>query len=114
MLSNDEKRARYDQYGFAGVDPNYGAGAGGGAYGGGFGGFGDFGDLGDILGYVCGGGASRAQNRNAPRRGENVGVRLELTFEEAAFGCEKDVNIQRVENCASCNGSGSADGVVET
>ena len=114
VLSNDDKRARYDQFGFAGVDPNYGAGQGGGAYGGGFGGFGDFGDLGDIFGSFFGGGSSRRQNANAPRRGENVGVRLDLTFEEAAFGCEKDVNVTRIENCAVCNGTGSADGVVET
>ena len=114
VLSNDEKRSRYDQFGFAGVDPNYGAGQGGGTYGGGFGGFGDFGDIfGDIFGSAFGGGG-RAQNRNAPRRGENVGARLELTFEEAAFGCEKEVTVQRIENCAACSGSGSADGVVET
>ncbi len=114
VLSNDDKRARYDQFGFAGVDPNYGAGQGGNPFGGGFGGFGDFGDLGDIFGSFFGGGGSRSQNRNAPRRGENVATRLDLTFEEAAFGCEKDVTIQRIENCAACNGSGSADGVVET
>ena len=114
VLSDDNKRARYDQFGFAGVDPNYGAGQGGGAYGGGFGGFGDFGDLGDIFGSFFGGGASRAQSQNAPRRGENVGARLELTFEEAAFGCEKEVAAQRIENCSACNGSGSADGVIET
>ncbi len=113
VLSDDDKRARYDQFGFAGVDPNYGAGQGG-AYGGGFGGFGDFGDLGDIFGSFFGGGSSRRQSANTPRRGENVGVRLELTFEEAAFGCEKDVNVTRIENCAACNGTGSADGVVET
>ena len=114
VLSDDNKRARYDQFGFAGVDPNYGASQGGGAYGGGFGGFGDFGDLGDIFGSFFGGGASRAQSQNAPRRGENVGARLELTFEEAAFGCEKEVATQRIENCSACNGSGSADGVIET
>ena len=111
VLSDDDKRARYDQFGFAGVDPNYGAGAGG--YGGGFGGFGDFGDLGDIFGSFFGGGTQRT-NRNAPRRGENVAVRLDLTFEEAAFGCEKEVSAQRIENCAACSGSGSADGVIET
>ena len=72
VLSDDDKRARYDQFGFAGVDPNYGAGQGG-AYGGGFGGFGDFGDLGDIFGSFFGGGASRS-NPNAPRRGENVAL----------------------------------------
>ncbi|MBE6960428.1 MAG: molecular chaperone DnaJ [Ruminococcaceae bacterium] len=112
VLSDDEKRSRYDQFGFAGVDPNYGAGQGG--YGGGFGGFGDFGDLGDLFGSFFGGGASRRSNPNAPRRGENVGSRLELTFEEAAFGCEKQVSAQRIENCSACSGSGSSDGAVET
>ena len=111
VLSDEDKRARYDQYGFAGVDPNFGAGAGG--YGGGFSGFGDFGDLGDIFGSFFGGG-SRAANHNAPRRGENVGARLDLTFEEAAFGCEKEVSAQRIENCGNCGGSGSADGEIET
>jgi len=115
VLSDDDKRSRYDQFGFAGVDPNYGAGQGG--YGGGgfggFGGFGDFGDFGDIFGSVFGGGSSRS-NANVPRRGENVGARLELTFEEAAFGCEKTISVQRIENCAACSGSGSADGSQET
>ena len=115
VLSDDDKRARYDQFGFAGVDPNYGGGAGGGAYGSGFGGFGDFGDLGDIFGSFFGGGArSSRSNPNAPRRGENVGARLDLTFEEAAFGCEKDISVGRIENCSACNGSGSSDGVIET
>ncbi len=111
VLSDDSKRARYDQYGFAGVDPSYGGGQGG------FnGGFGDFGDLGDIFGSFFGGGfgGGRGRPNNGPRRGENVGARLELTFEEAAFGAEKEVSIQRIENCAVCNGSGSADGAVET
>ena len=112
VLSDEEKRARYDQFGFAGVDPNYGAGQGG--FGGGFGGFGDFGDLGDIFGSFFGGGGSSRASSNAPRRGENVGARLELTFEEAAFGCEKEVTVQRIENCPACSGTGSADGVVET
>ena len=112
VLSDDEKRSRYDQFGHAGVDPNFGAGGGG--YGGGFGGFSGFGDFGDIFGDIFGGGRSRASTRNAPMRGENVGVRLELTFEEAAFGAEKEVSVQRIENCGSCNGSGSADGVIET
>ena len=111
VLSDDEKRSRYDQFGFAGVDPNYGAGQGG--YGGGFGGFGGFGDLGDIFGSFFGGGSTRS-NPNAPRRGENVGARLDLTFEEAAFGCEKEVGAQRIENCSACSGTGSADGAVET
>ena len=87
---------------------------GGGMGGGGFGGFGGFGDFGYIFGDLFGGGSTRRTNaQNAPRRGENVGARLELTFEEAAFGCEKEVSAQRIENCGSCNGSGSADGVIE-
>ena len=113
VLSDEGKRQRYDQFGFAGVDPNYGAGAGGAGYGGGFSGFGDFGDIfSDLFGGGFGG--ARTAQQNAPRRGENIMSRLELTFEEAAFGCEKEVTIQRIEQCGSCNGSGSADGVIET
>ena len=115
VLSDSDKRARYDQFGFAGVDPNYGGGAGGGSgFGGGFGGFGGFGDFGDIFGEFFGGGRSRGSTQTAPRRGENVGARLDLTFEEAAFGVEKEITVQRIENCAACKGTGSADGVVET
>ena len=113
VLSDADKRARYDQYGFAGVDPNFGAGAGGAGYGG-FGGFDGFGDLGDIFGEFFGGGRSRGSQQSVPRRGENVMSRLELTFEEAAFGCEKEVAAQRIENCPNCKGTGSADGVIET
>ena len=111
VLSDDEKRSRYDQFGHAGVDPNYGGGgAYGNPFGGGFGGF----DFGDIFGDIFGGGRSRQSAQNAPRRGENVALQLELTFEEAAFGAEKEVSARRIENCAACNGSGSADGAVET
>lgn len=114
VLSDDDKRARYDQYGHAGVDPNFGAGGYGGYGGGGFGGFSGFGDFGDIFSDIFGGGGSRASSANAPRRGENVGARVEITFEEAAFGVEKEVTAARIENCAACSGSGSADGAVET
>ena len=110
VLSDDEKRSRYDQYGHAGVDPNFGAG---GFNGGGFGGFGGF-DFGDIFGEFFGGGSRRGSTQNVPMRGENVGVRVEVTFEEAAFGTEKQVSAQRIENCSNCNGTGSADGFVET
>ena len=117
VLSDDDKRSRYDQFGFAGVDPNYGAGQGG--YGGGFGGFGGgfggFGDFGDIFGDLFGGGSTRRSNaQTVPRRGDNVGARQELSFEEAAFGVEKEVTFPRIENCAVCSGTGSADGVIET
>ena len=108
VLSDDEKRSRYDQYGHQGVDPNFNPGFGG--FGGGFGGFGDFGD---IFGDIFGGGSSSRSTQNVPRRGENVATRLELTFEEAAFGVEKEVSAQRIETCERCSGSGSADGAIE-
>ena len=109
VLSDSDKKARYDQFGFAGVDPNYGAGAGGGAYG--AGGF-DFGDLGDIFGSFFGGGFGSAQRRNpnAPPRGESIRLSVTISFEEAAFGCEKEVSVDRYETCAVCHGSGCADG----
>ena len=112
VLSDADKRSRYDSYGFAGVDPNFNPNAGGG-FGGGFGDAGF--DFGDIFGDFFGGGASsRSASQNAPRRGENVMARLELTFEEAAFGCEKEVSAPRIENCPTCHGTGSADGKIET
>ena len=112
VLSDADKRSRYDSYGFAGVDPNFNPNAGGG-FGGGFGGAGF--DFGDIFGDFFGGGASsRSASQNAPRRGENVMARLELPFEEAAFGCEKEVSAPRIENCPTCHGTGSADGKIET
>ncbi|MBE6984575.1 MAG: molecular chaperone DnaJ [Ruminococcaceae bacterium] len=106
VLSDADKRARYDQFGFAGVDPNY-AGAGGG--GSPFGGFGDFGDLGDIFGSFFGGG-TRRRSANAPQRGEDVMARVELTFEDAAFGTEREISASRIENCDRCGGSGAAEG----
>lgn len=110
MLSDKDKRAKYDQFGFAGVDPNYGAGQGGG-FGGGFGGF-DMGDLGDIFGSFFGGGfgSSSRSRRNAPQRGQTIQKRVMLSFEEAAFGCEKEITIDRVEDCDECGGSGAARG----
>ena len=108
VLSDPEKKARYDQFGFAGVDPNYGAGAGGGAYGGGF----DFGDLGDIFGSFFGGGFGGGQRRhpNAPQRGESIRARVSVSFTEAAFGCEKSVTLERSEQCPTCKGSACAPG----
>ena len=111
VLSDADKRAKYDQFGFAGVDPQYGAGQGGG-----FDGFGGFGGFGDIFSEVFGGGfgGGGARRRNGPRRGDDLGIRLELTFEEAAFGAEKEITYYRIEDCGSCSGTGSADGVIET
>ena len=109
VLSDPEKKARYDQFGFAGVDPNYGAGAGGGAYdAGGF----DFGDLGDIFGSFFGGGfgGGGRRNPNAPQRGESIRASLSVEFTEAAFGCEKSITIDRSEQCPTCKGKGCAPG----
>ncbi len=111
VLSDSEKKARYDQYGHAGVDPNFGAGG----FGGGFGGFGDF-DLGDILGSMFGGGfggfggGGRQANPNAPRKGSTIQTNVTISFEEAAKGCKKKVNITKVERCSECGGSGAAKG----
>ena len=109
VLSDPEKKARYDQFGFAGVDPNYGAGAGGaGGFGGGF----DFGDLGDIFGSFFGGGFGGGQRRNpnAPQRGESIRASVSVSFTEAAFGCEKSVTLERSEMCGTCKGNGCAPG----
>ena len=108
VLSNPEKKAKYDQFGFAGVDPNYGAGQGG--YGG-AGGF-DFGDLGDIFGSFFGGGfgGGGRRNPNAPQRGESIRASLSVEFTEAAFGCEKSITIDRFEQCPTCKGKGCAPG----
>ena len=109
VLSDADKKAKYDQYGHAAFDPS-GAGFGGG----GFGGFGGFDvDLGDIFGSFFGGGSSR-QRRNGPQRGDDIELNVTISFEEAVFGCKKDVSFQRYSKCSSCSGSGSADGKSET
>ena len=111
VLSDPEKKSRYDQFGFAGVDPNYGAGQGGG-FGGGFGFDGDI-DLGDIFSSFFGGGFGGGfggRNPNAPQRGRDIQVTLSLTFEEAAKGCKKSVDVSRIEDCSECGGTGAAKG----
>ena len=109
VLSDPDKKARYDQFGFAGVDPNFNAAAGGNPFGG-FGGFSGFGDLGDIFGDFFGGGATRSRSANAPRKGENIVVQVDLSFEEAAFGTKKEVSVGRIETCDRCGGTGAASG----
>ena len=110
VLSDKEKRAKYDQFGHAGVDPNFGAGG----FGGGFGGF-DMGDidLGDIFGSFFGGGfggGGGGRRSNGPMKGETLRASVSITFEEAAFGCEKEVTLSRTESCDSCKGTGCAPG----
>ncbi len=110
VLSDSEKKARYDQYGHAGVDPNFGAGGGGNPFGG-FGGFGDAFDLGDLFGNLFGGfGGGRQQNPNAPRKGSTVTANVTISFEEAAKGCKKTVRINRVDTCSVCGGTGCQKG----
>ena len=109
VLSDSQKRARYDQFGHAGVDPSYGGGYGPG----GFGGFDGFDDLGDIFGNIFGGGfggGTRTRNPNGPMRGRDVNYSLELTFEEAALGCKKDITIHKRDVCPECEGKGSEKG----
>lgn len=118
VLSDPEKKQRYDQFGHAGVDPNF-SGAGG---AGGFGGFGNFGggvDISDIFETFFGGSASgfggfgsgaRTQNPNAPRRGQDMRASLSITFMEAAKGVTKTVSISRQETCDECGGNGAKKG----
>ncbi|OJU08228.1 MAG: molecular chaperone DnaJ [Clostridiales bacterium 43-6] len=108
VLSDQQKRGRYDQFGHAGVDPNYGAG-GGSPFGGGF--EGDFGDLGDIFSSFFGGGfGSQRANPNAPRRGADTSATITLSFEEAAKGCTKTLNLTNIKTCSDCTGSGAEKG----
>ena len=117
ILSNSEKKARYDQFGFAGIDPSYqdpsAAGGFGGYGGGGFsGGFNEV-DLGDLFGSFFGGfggSGQTQQRRNGPQQGGNIRINMQLSFEEAAFGCEKKISISRNENCQTCHGTGSEKG----
>lgn len=110
ILADPEKRQKYDQFGHAAFDPSFGAGAGG------FGGFSDFGGMGDIFDTFFGGGGGfggfgGGRNRaNAPTKGEDIELSLTITFEEAAFGCEKEIRYRKREVCASCSGTGAKNG----
>lgn len=106
VLSDSEKRAKYDQFGHSAFD----AGMGG---DGGFGGFGGFGDMGDIFGDIFGdmfGGMGGGRRRNGPMKGNDVQSRLDLSFIEAAFGCKKNVDLWVYDNCSECGGSGAKKG----
>ena len=111
VLSDKTKKARYDQFGHAGTDPNYSSGGG---YGGFYGDspFGADIDLGDIFGSFFGGfgGGRSRQNTNAPRRGSDVEVTLNISFLEAAKGCKKNISYENIDNCDDCKGSGAKKG----
>ena len=108
VLSDPEKKQQYDQFGHAAFEQG-GPGAGGGFGGFDFGGFGGFGDIfGDIFGGGFGGGGGA--RRNGPRRGDDIGATVTITFEEAAFGVKKDVTYNRIQRCGDCGGSGAEKG----
>lgn len=108
VLSDPDKRARYDQFGHAGVDPSYGGGDG-------MDGFGGFGDMGDILenifgGFGFGGGSSRRASANAPKRGADIREAVNISFMESCTGVKKEIKISRLCSCDACNGSGATAG----
>ncbi len=109
ILSDPEQKAKYDQFGHAAFDP-----ASGGYGGGGFGGFGDFGDIGDIFSSMFGGGfggfGGSSRRRNAPVQGDDIGVHITISFEEAAFGTKKEITYNRIQKCPDCEGKGAAKG----
>ena len=109
VLSDPDKRRQYDQFGHAAFENGGGGGAGG------FGGFdfsgADMGDIfGDIFGDLFGGGGSRRRASNGRMKGANLRARVNITFEDAVFGCEKELEITLKEECTSCHGSGAKAG----
>ena len=105
VLSDPDKKAKYDQYGHAAFDPSAGGDAG-------FGGFGDFGgfDINDIFSSFFGGASGGSTRRNGPVRGDDITVRLTISFEESVFGCKKEVSYNKIQKCADCSGTGAAKG----
>lgn len=106
-LSDPDKKSKYDQFGHAGVDPNFGAGGGFG----GFSGFGDMGDIGDIFSSIFGGGFGGSRgNPNAPRRGQDIDTYVTIDFMDACNGKKVDIKVNRTEKCSDCSGTGAAPG----
>ena len=111
VLSDPQKKAAYDQYGHAGTDPNYGGGAGGfGGFGGGGFSSSGFGGFEDIFDSFFGGGGGRSVDPNAPRQGADLQYTIQLKFEEAIFGVEKEIKYNREDTCATCGGNGAKPG----
>ena len=104
VLSDAEKRRQYDQFGHAAFE-----GGGGGAGGFEFN-FGDMGDIFDIFGDLFGGGSSRRRASNAPMKGANLRTAVRIKFEEAVFGCEKEIEVNIKDSCPKCNGTGAKPG----
>lgn len=104
ILSDPEKKKKYDTYGHAAFDP-----AAGGGFGGGTGGFGGFGDIFETF-FGGGFGGGSTQSRNGVTRGDDLEARVSISFEEAAFGCKREINYNRIEKCPDCHGSGAGEG----
>lgn len=113
ILSDPDKKDKYDRFGFAGVDPNFGAGQGG---FGGFGGFGNFGggmggmgfeDIFDMFGGMAGG---RRRSKGGPQKGRDLQKTVTIDFTDALFGCSKQIEISKDVKCKTCGGSGSKPG----
>ena len=106
VLSDAEKRKQYDQFGHAAFDGTGGAGAGGFDFSGM-----DMGDIfGDIFGDFFGGGGSRRRANDGPMKGANLRTSVRITFEEAVFGCEKEIEMVLKDECATCHGTGAKPG----
>jgi molecular chaperone DnaJ len=106
VLSDPDKRRQYDQFGHSAFD-----GAGGGAGGFDFGNMGDMGDIfGDLFGDLFGGGRSRSRTSNGPMKGQNVRTGVRITFEEAVFGVDKEIELALKDECTTCHGSGAKPG----
>lgn len=114
VLSDPDKRARYDQFGHAGVDPNYGGADGMGGFGGGMGGFGDIGDIFESIfggfGGFNGGNSRGGANANAPRRGSDIQESVTISFMDAVHGKKQEIKTFRMAVCDSCKGSGADEG----
>ena len=108
VLSDSEKRQKKDQFGHAAYEGGAGGGAGGGEF--------NFDDMGDIFGDLFGGmfGGRTQRNSNGPQKGANVKATIRVTFEEAAFGCEKELDITLKDECTSCKGTGAKPGTSPT
>ena len=110
VLSDPDKRSQYDQFGHAAFE-NGGGGAGAGGFGGFDFGGGDMGDIfGDIFGDLFGGGGSRRRANNGPMKGANLRAVVHITFEEAVFGCQKELEINLKDTCTTCHGTGAKPG----
>ena len=108
VLNDPDKKSRYDQFGHAGVDPNYGGADGAG-------GFGGFGDMGDILesifgGFGFGGGSRGAASANSPKRGADIQESVTISFMDACKGVKKEISINKMCTCSSCKGTGAHEG----